>query len=123
MRTMTIDQATVEQALEALRSSTDFRSGSAIQVEAVENLCEAMEQPTIKESLTAAQPEPGPKITHEQHIALREAFAIGSADSYFEAYPTHDNDAGRMLYERGFSRGFDSYKRAAEFAHGIKERI
>jgi hypothetical protein len=63
-----------------------------------------------------AAPEQEPKITHEQHIALREAFAIGSADSYFEAYPTHDNDAGRMLFERGFARGFDSHKRAIEAA-------
>ena len=59
-------------------------------------------------------------LTREQHIALREAFAIGSADSYFEAYPTHDNDVGRMLFERGFARGFDSHERAIATAHGIK---
>jgi hypothetical protein len=35
----------MQQALEALRSSTDYRSGSAIQVEAVEDLCDALEQP------------------------------------------------------------------------------
>ena len=55
-------------------------------------------------------------ITHEQHIALREAFAIGAADAYFQARPTHDNDVGRMLFERGFARGFDSYERALETA-------
>jgi hypothetical protein len=77
---------------------------------------------TVKDLMTSpAQPAPGPKITHEQHIALREAFAIGSADSYFEAYPSQDNNAGRMLFERGFARGFDSYKRAIEAAHDIKE--
>lgn len=56
------------------------------------------------------------EITREQHIALREAFAIGAADSYFEAWPTHDNDVGRMLFERGFARGFDSHGRAIETA-------
>jgi hypothetical protein len=57
-----------------------------------------------------------PLITHEQHIALREAFAIGAADSYFEAHPTHNNDVGRMLFERGFARGFDSHERAIKGA-------
>lgn len=62
-----------------------------------------------------------PLITREQHFALREAFAINAADSYFEANPTHDNDVGRMLFERGFARGFDSHERAIEAAHNIKE--
>jgi len=43
--TITLPRATVQQALEALRSSTDYRSGSVIQVEAAENLCEALERP------------------------------------------------------------------------------
>jgi hypothetical protein len=55
-------------------------------------------------------------ISSEQHIALREAFAINSADLYFEANPTHDNDVGRMLFERGFARGFDSHELAIETA-------
>lgn len=55
-------------------------------------------------------------LSNEQHIALREAFAIGAADSYFEAYPTHNNDVGRMLFERGFARGFDSHERAVKGA-------
>ena len=63
-----------------------------------------------------AQPAPVTLITFEQHIALREAFAINSADLYFEANPTHDNDVGRMLFERGFARGFDSHERAIETA-------
>jgi hypothetical protein len=63
-----------------------------------------------------AQPAPATLITREQHIALREAFAINSADLYFEANPTHDNDVGRMLFERGFARGFDSHERAIETA-------
>jgi hypothetical protein len=42
------DREVMQQALEALRSSTNYRSGSAIQVEAVENLCEALEQPERK---------------------------------------------------------------------------
>jgi hypothetical protein len=42
---MTDLKQAAQQALEALRSSTDYRSGSAIQVEAVEDLCEALEQP------------------------------------------------------------------------------
>jgi len=69
----------------------------------------------------AAAPQAKPLITREQHFALREAFAIGAADSYFEAYPTHDNSVGRMIFERGFVRGFDSHERAIEAAHGIKE--
>jgi DNA repair exonuclease SbcCD ATPase subunit len=64
----------------------------------------------------AAQPAPVTLISSEQHIALREAFAINSADLYFEANPTHDNDVGRMLFERGFARGFDSHERAIETA-------
>ena len=63
-----------------------------------------------------AQPAPVTLITFEQHIALREAFAINSADLYFEANPTHDNDVGRMLFERGFARGFDSHELAIETA-------
>ena len=63
-----------------------------------------------------AQPAPVTLISSEQHIALREAFAINSADLYFEANPTHDNDVGRMLFERGFARGFDSHERAIETA-------
>jgi hypothetical protein len=70
--------------------------------------------------LYAAAPQAKPLITREQHFALREAFAIGAADSYFEAYPTHDNSVGRMIFERGFVRGFDSHERAIEAAHGIK---
>lgn len=65
------------------------------------------EQPARRKPLTTQ-----PLITHEQHVALREAFAIGASDSYFEANPTHNNDAGRMLFERGFARGFDSHARA-----------
>jgi hypothetical protein len=42
---MTDLRQAAQQALDALRSSTNYRSGSAIQVEAVENLCEALEQP------------------------------------------------------------------------------
>jgi hypothetical protein len=68
------------------------------------------------EQNNAAQPAPATLITREQHIALREAFAINSADLYFEANPTHDNDVGRMLFERGFARGFDSHERAIETA-------
>jgi hypothetical protein len=64
----------------------------------------------------ATQSAPETLITREQHIALREAFAINSADLYFEVYPTHDNDVGRMLFERGFARGFDSHERAIETA-------
>jgi hypothetical protein len=78
-----------------------------------------MKTSDLRETVTTPKPEP--KISHEQHIALREAFAIGAADAYFEAYPTHDNDAGRMLFERGFARGFDSYKRAVEAANRIKK--
>jgi hypothetical protein len=63
-----------------------------------------------------AQPAPVTLISSERHIALREAFAINSADLYFEANPTHDNDVGRMLFERGFARGFDSHERAIETA-------
>jgi len=71
----------------------------------------------IARKLSAAPTAPAqPLITHEQHIALREAFAIGAADSYFEANPTHNNDAGRMLFERGFARGFDSHERAIKGA-------
>jgi hypothetical protein len=47
-------------------------------------------------------------MTAERHFALREAYAIGASDAYFKVHPTHDNDAGRMLFERGFVRGFDS---------------
>jgi hypothetical protein len=63
-----------------------------------------------------ARPAPVTLISSERHIALREAFAINSADLYFEANPTHDNDVGRMLFERGFARGFDSHERAIETA-------
>jgi hypothetical protein len=63
-----------------------------------------------------AQPAPVTLISSERHIALREAFAINSADLYFEANPTHDNDVGRMLFERGFARGFDSHESAIETA-------
>jgi hypothetical protein len=55
-------------------------------------------------------------ISSEQRIALREAFAIISADLYFEANPANDNDVGRMLFERGFARGFDIHERAIETA-------
>lgn len=51
---------------------------------------------------------PGPQgMTADRHFVLREAHAIGASDAYFKAWPTHDNDAGRMLFERGFVRGFD----------------
>jgi hypothetical protein len=59
-----------------------------------------------------AQPAPQP-LTTEHHIALREAHAIGASDAYFKAWPTHDNNAGRMLFERGFVRGFDCHARIA----------
>lgn len=49
--------------------------------------------------------------TAEHHFALREAYSIGSADDYFKVWPIHDNDAGRMLFERGFVRGFDCHDR------------
>jgi hypothetical protein len=62
------------------------------------------------------QPVPVTLISSEQHIALREAFAINSADLYFEANPTHDTYLSRMLFERGFARGFDSHERAIETA-------
>jgi hypothetical protein len=32
--------------------------------------------------------------------------ATAAADSYFKNWTTHDNDTGRMLFERGFERGF-----------------
>ena len=51
-------------------------------------------------------------LTREKNIALREGHQITISDEYFAAYPTHDNDAGRMLFERGFIRGWDA-------AHGI----
>jgi hypothetical protein len=70
----------------------------------------------VQSGLRAEKPAPVTLISSEQHIALREAFAINSADLYFEANPTHDNDAGRMLFERGFARGFDSHERAIETA-------
>ena len=68
------------------------------------------------DGMIATPPAPVTLISSEQHIALREAFAINSADLYFEANPTHDNDVGRMLFERGFARGFDSHERAIETA-------
>jgi hypothetical protein len=58
-----------------------------------------------------AAPPVVPGLTADQHFALREAHAIGASDAYFKAWPTHDNDAGRMLFERGFVRGFDSHAR------------
>jgi hypothetical protein len=64
--------------------------------------------------------QPLTEITHEQHIALREAFANESADAYFIANPSLDTYVGRKLFDRGFTRGFDSYARAFDTAHGIK---
>lgn len=52
----------------------------------------------------------------EHHFALREAHCIGASDAYFKAWPIHDNDAGRMLFERGFVRGFDSHGRLVDRA-------
>jgi hypothetical protein len=78
------------------------------------------------ERLRVAAPQPAPAgwrlvpvelgLTAERHFALREAHAIGASDAYFKAWPTHDNDAGRMLFERGFVRGFDSHARIIERA-------
>ena len=75
-----------------------------------------LEAKAAAQPVQPAQPAPVTLISSEQHIALREAFAINSADLYFEANPTHDNDVGRMLFERGFARGFDSHERAIEIA-------
>jgi hypothetical protein len=36
--------------------------------------------------------------------------ANGSSDAFFAANPTHDNDVGRMLFDRGFVRGFDAHE-------------
>ena len=66
-------------------------------------------------SLTAP-PAPAVPLTADQHFALREAHAIGASDAYFKVWPIHDNDAGRMLFERGFVRGFDSHARLVERA-------
>jgi hypothetical protein len=56
------------QALEALRSSTDYRSGSAIQVEAVENLCEALEQPEQEpKHVVKSNGRHSPLLTHMMH--------------------------------------------------------
>jgi hypothetical protein len=71
-----------------------------------------MPLPPAPGAAQAAQPAPQP-LTTEHHIALREAHAIGASDAYFKAWPTHDNDAGRMLFERGFVRGFDCHYRIA----------
>ena len=56
------------------------------------------------------------QITREQHIALRDAFAAGAVDAYFEVRKTQDTHAGRQLFEHGFVRGFDSHERALEIA-------
>jgi hypothetical protein len=56
-------------------------------------------------------------MTSERHFALREGHCIGASDAYFKAWPTHDNDAGRMLFERGFVRGFDSAGRLYDRQH------
>jgi hypothetical protein len=66
--------------------------------------------------------QPLTEITHEKHIALREAFANESADRYFEANPSLETYVSRKLFDRGFTRGFDSHARAFETAHGIKEK-
>lgn len=47
-------------------------------------------------------------LTREQMYALREGHQIGAADAYFRVHTTHDNDVGRMLFERGFNRGFEA---------------
>ena len=73
----------------------------------------------VQSGLRAERPSPVTLISREQRIALREAFAIISADLYFEANPANDNDVGRMLFERGFARGFDIHERAIETAHKI----
>jgi hypothetical protein len=70
----------------------------------------------VQSGLRAERPAPVTLISREQRIALREAFAIISADLYFEANPANDNDVGRMLFERGFARGFDIHERAIETA-------
>lgn len=64
------------------------------------------ERDELRAALAAQQP--AAPYTRERHFALREAHCIGASDAYFKAWPTHDNDAGRMLFERGFVRGFDS---------------
>ena len=73
--------------------------------------CEA-----VKRAALTAPPEPAVPLTADQHFALREAHAIGASDAYFKVWPIHDNDAGRMLFERGFVRGFDSHARLVERA-------
>ena len=67
-------------------------------------------------SALTAPPAPAVPLTADQHFALREAHTIGASDAYFKVWPTHDNDAGRMLFERGFVRGFDSHARLVERA-------
>jgi hypothetical protein len=108
--TIKIERAKLELALEALSGNTTNPvidpEQAALEDQAITALREAL----------AAQPAPVTLISREQPIALRDAFAINSANLYFEAHPTHDNDVGRMLFERGFARGFDSHERAIETA-------
>ena len=60
----------------------------------------------------AAAPLPAREpLTTEQHIALREAHCIGAADAYFKARPSHDHEVSRLIFEHGFTRGFDSHDR------------
>ena len=105
MTHVTIERAKLEQILGALNSPAYGKELRELQEKAIATCQQAL-----------AQPAPVTLISSEQHIALREAFAINSADLYFEANPTHDNDVGRMLFERGFARGFDSHERAIETA-------
>jgi hypothetical protein len=85
------DREVMQQALEALRSSTDYRSGSAIQVEAVENLCEALEQP---EQEPMRMPKVGDKVICLEDESIGTIVSLTAGGSPDIAF----NDGSRGTY-------------------------
>jgi len=81
------DIEVMQQALEALRSSTNYRSGSAIQVEAVENLCEALEQP-----------EPEPVVPPELEAHFRHLDALKQPEQEPVAWGLFEGDLYDMFF-------------------------
>ena len=45
-------------------------------------------------------------LTREQFHIIRDCHMWDASDAYFDANQTHNNSVGRMLFERGFNRGF-----------------
>lgn len=68
--------------------------------------------PGVRATPLYAAPLPAREpLTGDQHIALREAHCIGASDAYFEVRPAHDHEVNRLIFEHGFTRGFDSHNR------------